>query len=107
MLPIITCSSLISHFGQGRSVPASTLRSNRVPHAGQNFDPSNAVAKQAGHEMVASRAPQCPQFGASVRVGAPHIGQLSVPASISILDEQEEPRNASRQMLLHFIFLAS
>jgi len=42
----------------------------------------NIMAKHAGQAIVASCAPQYWQFGASVDVAAPHIGQFSVSACI-------------------------
>jgi hypothetical protein len=49
-----------------------------LPHWGQNFEPWNIMAKQAGQAMLANRAPQCPQFGASLDTAAPQLWQLSV-----------------------------
>jgi len=31
------------------------------------------MPKQAGHEMLASRAPQCPQLGISLETAAPQL----------------------------------
>jgi hypothetical protein len=38
------------------------------------------MPKHDGHEMVASRAPQCWQFGASLTTAAPQLKQFSVVA---------------------------
>src|SRR3954468_10759985 len=69
------------HLGQVKTVASPTSRSTRSPHSGQKRAPKKIMPKQDGQATVASRAPQCSQFGASVRVGAPHIGQLRVFAS--------------------------
>jgi hypothetical protein len=42
--------------------------------------PTNIIAKQRGHAMVASRASQNEQCVASVKAAAPQVGQLSVSA---------------------------
>jgi len=42
----------------------------------------NIMPKQAGHAMVASRAPQCSHFEDSVEADAPHIGQFNVMAAM-------------------------
>jgi hypothetical protein len=43
---------------QGAAEGCGSALTERVPQAGQNADPSNIRAKQRGHAIVASRAPQ-------------------------------------------------
>src|SRR5207247_1805983 len=65
------------------AAPAASVRSALAPQCEQNFAPTNIIPKHEGHATVASRAPQCSHWVASVEAGAPHIGQLSVSACIS------------------------
>jgi hypothetical protein len=44
-----------------------------LPQCGQNFAPWNIIPKQEGQEMLASRAPQWPQLGASLVTAAPQL----------------------------------
>jgi hypothetical protein len=45
----------------------------------------NIMPKHEAQAIVASREPQYLQSGSSVDVAAPHIGQLSVSAFISVI----------------------
>jgi len=70
---------------RGQGIGASAVTSARAagaPQCEQNFAPTNIIPKHEGQEIVASRAPQCSHFVASVEAEAPHIGQLSVWASM-------------------------
>jgi hypothetical protein len=69
--------------GQSSCVSAATsVRSAFAPQWEQNFAPTNIIPKQEGQATVASRAPQCSHCVESDEAAAPHIGQLSVSASI-------------------------
>jgi hypothetical protein len=69
--------------GQISWVPSGTsVRSALAPQWEQNFAPTNIIPKQEGQATVASRAPQCSHCVESEEAAAPHIGQLSVSASI-------------------------
>jgi hypothetical protein len=59
--------------GHGQSVFSLSHCTAGLPQCGQNFEPWNIMAKQAGQAMLARRAPQCPQFGASLETAAPQL----------------------------------
>jgi hypothetical protein len=44
-----------------------------LPQWGQNFASWNIIPKHAGQEILARRAPQCAQFGASLVTAAPQL----------------------------------
>jgi hypothetical protein len=57
-------------------------RSIFAPQCWQNFEPVKIMPKHEGQATVARRAPQCSHAVAALAQGAPHIGQLSVEASM-------------------------
>ncbi len=56
-----------------------------VPHRGQCLLPMTIIPRQKAHDTVANLASQYLHCESSAEVAAPHIGQLTVPASTSAL----------------------
>src|SRR5258706_9857863 len=79
-------TAFISTRQRGQSsggAPGISVRAAWAPQCEQNFEPTNIMPKQEGQATVARRAPQWSQRVASVEAEAPHIGHLSVSASIT------------------------
>jgi hypothetical protein len=70
------------HSGDGHSQSEAAPRhcTAGLPQCGQNFASWNIIPKQAGQAMLARRAPQCWQFGASLDAAAPQLWQFNVRA---------------------------
>jgi diadenosine tetraphosphate (Ap4A) HIT family hydrolase len=80
--PISAWLSETRQRGHFSSETSFSSRLAAAPQWEQNLAPMNIMPKQAGHAMVASRAPQCSHFEDSVEADAPHIGQFNVMAAM-------------------------
>ena len=98
--PIDTAGISLRQRGQFRFGNSAICRTAAgAPQRGQCLLPRNINPKHAAQAIVARRASQYLQFGSSVDVAAPHIGQLSVSAFIVELFQDRWLRSFGRQTL--------